>query len=924
MRRLLGAMVVVSLGAFGLVAAPTHTEDAHAWKPPTHIFGVEDALADVGDGIVDVPDLHGATIPVGAEPTIREALTKYPNAYRAGTVGPDAFPDIYMGQSQIHPDTHTDNDTKPPQGGETAQTWQWLEHLWEQAWNPSKPHEERLENIAFALGYMGGHANGDVWSHTWVNEFAEGVFPPPAELEHADISVRHLVVEGYVDKHRPGFEQATAYPIDAPTEFIAEALIFSDFARSHSSHPLYDFFFDMKDGLVAQEADFAHDNSTQDDLCGEVAGVEVCVPDPTDSPLNVVEWGFDLLIEAYLDAWIDDIDRGLTDWVQVFEVVAQELMAGKKPDADVVMAAFKDWVLLDLLSMMGLPDFVGGAIYLVGVVIDFIVELITGALKLTFDAIKASPVVGPFATSVEGLYNKAADEISGFIGGIVDDVAAIFLTAALGFTELNADVRAAVDRNNDGKISPREVIRVIQEPEEYIDHPSLFPAGTRARIDAEMGLAPGADQDQDPENFRDYDWRTFAPLRNTVVMAKMALLDQQGLNELFRAAAGGPVSALQPLYGNHPPGHVNWYVPNNVALGWMRSIDGEYQWRANSPHDNRSYGTGTMPLFEDCVSRRQVFSRFYAPPSKTIAPEVAFGDVGDPPTGITDAAAPLSTIAFDGPTVVSGGTRYVSGATDLAITTTDNYFAKSDLRVFLRTYDGGASAPAYPAGLPADLAPFTLGGADGTKIVQFFGVDDQGRCNRETERTEELSLDNTPPELTVTSPVPPQTDYTSDLLLPLEFTADDPGGSGVDPATAVHFADGVQVPGPPGEVDLFDYPAGIHTYRAQQADKLGNVGEATVPWRTVVTHASLQHNLAKAFTERACIRDAQAHHALDVQLRNAEASDARGNDGASDRQLGAFIAEVEKRTGPAGQPGKAVTPYCANVLITNATALQAS
>jgi hypothetical protein len=924
---MLANIVIVSLAAFGLVAVQPQPDAAQAWKPPTHLYGVEAALQDViDDGVMEIPDIHGSTISVGAESTIIEALRKFPESYRAGTVGPDAFPDIYFGQSQIHPDTHAEDPT-----GDTAATWQWLEHLWEQAWRPRATHDERLRNISFALGYMAGHANGDVWSHTWVNEYAHGVFPSPSETEHAEVAVRHLVVEGYVDKHRPGYEDHQTYAIDAPTEFIAEALIFSDFARDHADHPLYDFFFDLKDGLVAQEADFAHDNATQDMLCGEVAGVEVCVPDPTDSPLNVIEWGFDLLIEAYLDAWIADIDRGLHDWVKVFETIANELMTGKKPDADVVMAAFKDWVLLDLLSMLGLPDFVGGAIYLVGVIIDFILTLITDLLRATFDALKATPVVGPFFVGVEGLYDKTSAEISGFIGGIVDDVAAIFLTLALGFTNLDPDAFDAIDRNDDGKISPMEVIRVIQEPEEYIEHPALFEPGTRAAIDAEMGLPPGVDDD-DNDVFRDYDWEVFAPLRDTVVMSKIGMLNQHGLNELFRAVAGGPVTGLAPLYGNHPV-HVPWFVPNNVMLGWAKSIDGEYQWRETSPHDGESYGRGTMPLFEDCVSRRRVFGMLFVPPSADIDALAAFGDIGDAPSGITDAAPPTHSVAYTGPTVVSAGKRYVSGTTDIAITTTDNYFPKAELLTFLRIYEQGATPPAYGPGTVPDVPAFQLTGADGARVVQYYGVDgvldhgtpavpDKRGCNQGVAQSEGLVLDNTPPTITVTSPASPQTDYLSDLFLPLTFTADDGPGSGVDAATAVHFADGVQVAGPPGQVDLFDYPAGIHTYEARQADLLGNLGVDEVTWRTVVSHTSLQSNLRKAFAERRCIRDEQTHRALDVQLRNAEASDLRGNDGASDNQLEAFKNEVARRTGELSQPGAAVTPYCANVLITNATALQ--
>ncbi len=104
-------------------------------------------------------------------------------------------------------------------------------------------------------------------------------------------------------------------------------------------------------------------------------------------------------------------------------------------------------------------------------------------------------------------------------------------------------------------------------------------------------------------------------------------------------------------------------------------------------------------------------------------------------------------------------------------------------------------------------------------------------------------------------------------------------------------------------------------YTAQQADLLGNVGVANVPWRTVVTQDSLAANLDKAFTQRGCITQAGVYSSLKQKLAASDAADDRGQDTASDNQLGAFINELE------GQSGKAVTEYCADILISNAAFL---
>jgi len=886
---------------------------AMAWKPPTHLFGVAQALLEAQTGTgVSIKAIDGTTLTIPVNATIKQALTQFPDAYRAGTLGPDAYPDIFFGQGYIHPDTRTKNDENPGANPpNTAQTYEWLGYLWDKAWDTSKAPATRLRNIAFATGFMGGHAAGDIWGHTWVNQYADGVFPDFTDLGHADISVRHVIVEGYADKHRPGFEDNNFYTIGAPLDFVADELILSPFARSHAKYPLFNFFFNMQDGLKSQEADLEYDNTHQDSLgCTDVPLVgEVCIPDPTDSPINLIEWGIDTLLELYLEAWISDIDDGLRAWPTVSETIARELFTGKKDiDKDKIFDALKQFALLHFLSMIGLPDFVGETIFLVGEVVDFIVGLLSSVLDAVFTAIKAIPIFGDLIAFVEDFYNKVKADIVAAINDIVDKLAAVVITAALGFSDLPASVKSVIDQNNDGLISPREVIRVIEEPEEYVDNNALFPAGTRAQLDLDMHLAAGTDDDSE-DVFRDYDPELFAPLRDTTIIAKLALLDETGLNTYFKLMTGG-AATLGDLYGTHTNAYGSWTVPNNVMLGWAKSIDAEYQYRTNSPHDGHSYGTGDMRLWEDCVSRIQVFRKLFVAPVTGVD---AFGDTGDPPTGFSDPVAPVSVLTTLGPTSSSGGTTYVSGSTQIKITSTDNYWAKPDLRVFTR------QSPALFAGVVADPVPFSLTGTDGPKTVEYYGVDAQGTCNKETTKTASFSLDNTPPTITVVSPLPLPTTYVSDAILPLFFTGTD-AGAGVDNATRRHFADGVEKSPVPTTIDLFDYPAGAHVYRAEIKDTLGNLGTTSVTWVVVVTSASLRNNLDKAL-DRGCISNTQTHHSLEVKLDNAARLEASGQTGAMANVLESFVNEVEARTGAPTENGKTITPFCANVLITNANAL---
>jgi hypothetical protein len=468
-----------------------------------------------------------------------------------------------------------------------------------------------------------------------------------------------------------------------------------------------------------------------------------------------------------------------------------------------------------------------------------------------------------------------------------------------------------IDKNNDGLISPREVIRVLEEPEEYIDDNALFPAGTRAQIDADMHLPAGTDDDVE-DVFRDYDPDLFAPLRDTTTLAKLSLLDESGLNTYFKLMTAG-AATLGDLYGAHTNAYGAWSVPNNVMLGWAKSIDAEYQWRTNSPNDHRSYGTGLMWLWEDCVSRIKVFRNLFIAPVTGVD---AFGDTDDPASPISDAVAPVSVLTTTGPTSSSGGTTYVSGSTQIQISSTDNYWTKPDLRVFVRQ----APSPFGP-GVAADPAPFSITGADGPKTVEYFAKDARGTpdCNTEATKTASFSVDNTPPTITVVSPLPLPTTYTSDAILPLFFTATDTG-AGVDPTTRRHFADGVEKTPVPTTIDLFDYVAGPHLYRAEVKDMLGNLGSANVAWMVVVTSASLHNNLDKAL-ERGCITNTQTHHSLETKLDNAASAEAKGQTGAMANMLDAFVNEVAARTGAPTESGKTITAYCANILTTNANAL---
>ena len=182
--------IFAALLALMLLAPAT----AHAWKPFAHNYTGDQAYADaVDDGSITV---SGHSDPLDSR--LVSALRDWPQFYNAGVIGPDGFPDIVYGQTQIHP----------------VHTGKWLRYVVEQAWAAQSDSrysgEERAQILAFTYGFL-THAAGDMWGHTLVNDFSGGVFPSFKEFvnpEKAKISLRHIVVEGYAGNATPGWDRS--------------------------------------------------------------------------------------------------------------------------------------------------------------------------------------------------------------------------------------------------------------------------------------------------------------------------------------------------------------------------------------------------------------------------------------------------------------------------------------------------------------------------------------------------------------------------------------------------------------------------------------------------------------------------------------------------------------------------------------------
>ena len=194
------AVAVLVLMAALFAAPPT----AMAWKPFTHNFIGDQVWPQAASGQATVGQ---RTYPL--PPGLAAALKAHRASYNGGVVGPDGFPDITFGQSQIHPN----------------HTGKWLRHLMQKAraaQTATKPgtkrgtvvprytDAEKAQILAFSHGFL-THAAGDMWGHTLINDFAAGVFPSLGDFTQrskAAIALRHVIAESYVGSATPGWDRA--------------------------------------------------------------------------------------------------------------------------------------------------------------------------------------------------------------------------------------------------------------------------------------------------------------------------------------------------------------------------------------------------------------------------------------------------------------------------------------------------------------------------------------------------------------------------------------------------------------------------------------------------------------------------------------------------------------------------------------------
>lgn len=193
---------------------------AHAFGFKTHLWIAEQLIQDAKENCVlrirSVRNDGSPDAAVGLEPALCHSIRDHEAAFRAGTLGPDTYPDLVTGQVTTHPGSKD--------GWVTSD---WLEHVYKEA----KPGPD----LAFAAGYL-VHAASDVFAHTYVNAWSGDVF----DLLDGDqrVEARHFLIEKYIDAKLPPVDYSRSLVV-APAGFVRDRLIHNTVAAQASKKAVH-------------------------------------------------------------------------------------------------------------------------------------------------------------------------------------------------------------------------------------------------------------------------------------------------------------------------------------------------------------------------------------------------------------------------------------------------------------------------------------------------------------------------------------------------------------------------------------------------------------------------------------------------------------------------------------------------------------
>lgn len=271
-------------------------------KSKTHVYMANLLIEDLKRGGLTFPEEIGYFVP---PQEITSAILNFPAEFRAGSAGPDFYPDIEIGQTIIHP----------------KNSGQWLIIMFEEFAKLSSRDPERKKALSFLLGFM-MHYSADLYGHEYVNRWAKGWFPDFKEAlsdnEKMQKIVRHILVETYMDSKVPK-DQNTK--LSYPRKFVKQCFLNPNALALYETTPklLY------ADQLRKYTIKALEKNSTN------------------------------ILLFNYFSSWQQDLERGIDSWLDTWHNITNDLIANDRTMEDAKKEII-NWSNDYLKYMTPIPD----------------------------------------------------------------------------------------------------------------------------------------------------------------------------------------------------------------------------------------------------------------------------------------------------------------------------------------------------------------------------------------------------------------------------------------------------------------------------------------------------------------------------------------------------------------------------------------
>jgi hypothetical protein len=455
----------------------------------------------------------------------------------------------------IHPEPKS---TDPPSEIATSDSNAWLTSLWFAT-------TSRGKDKAFVVGYL-THAAGDMYGHTFINNFTGAPFKitPP---EGPDNGIKHILVEGYIDKRLDKRELDSNFfnvsiagvedfiyhnMVDArPGTMLDKNLLKKGGGGTEFSVPRIYSTLRARlqadiDAYYAKKADYdrrydekiraANACKPLDFRCSATVLRAQALAIQVEKAAYVTANG---LIVTYKEYWRADIDSGLKAWPIVSHEVAKALFFNpeRKTKVDDAERILKNYVTNHLISMSGAPDAVGQFVALAGKISDIIAQVIPDFL------------VAPIRELKNDIYNA-------------------IIKRATGMTK-------------------EQLKTYLENPQTYFD--GVFTKGSGEKVNLQTFNKKYLQiNDTGYTNPNEsFDYQKFPAAYNTVTMSKLILLNKDGVDKLL-ADLGSTDRMIGP----------------NIMLGFIPSLDGSNQWLGKTGSLDLKR---RMILANSCSTYKQVF-----------------------------------------------------------------------------------------------------------------------------------------------------------------------------------------------------------------------------------------------------------------------------------------------------------------------------